>query len=191
MHIVIARYNESIDWLNDIEYSYTVYNKGLPDIEFEYTQLLNTGRESDTYLYHIVTNYDTIDQPIAFLQGKPFEHCSNLLEILKNNTNTESVVSLSDYIATDDRDGNPHHYGLPIGAVLDEIIFPNRMFNSFDFSTGAQYIVPVNCIKSKSHTWWNNVYETHTKWTNGAAGTAGPWIFERLWPVIWNYKESR
>ena len=58
--IVVARYKENLDWLKKIKKSkdikITVYNKGLPDIDIPFIQLPNTGRESGTYLYHIINN---------------------------------------------------------------------------------------------------------------------------------------
>ena len=70
--IVIARYNENLDWLKKIKKSkdikITVYNKGLPDIDVPFIQLPNSGRESGTYLYHIINNYDKLaDKPFGFL----------------------------------------------------------------------------------------------------------------------------
>jgi len=53
--IVVARYNEDIRWLNNEMHNCAIYNKGEPlNIENEF-MLKNLGRESDTYLNHIIT----------------------------------------------------------------------------------------------------------------------------------------
>ena len=71
---VIAHYNENLDWLMPIANHSHVYHKGtdlqpslLPLNAWEW--LPNIGRESHTYLYHIINNYDTLPEVTVFLQG--------------------------------------------------------------------------------------------------------------------------
>ena len=71
---VIAHYNENLDWLMPIANHTHVYHKGtdlqpqsLPLNAWEW--LPNIGRESHTYLYHIINNYDTLPEITVFLQG--------------------------------------------------------------------------------------------------------------------------
>ena len=70
MHIVIAHYTESLDWVNDIPKKYTisVYHKG-PGGDTP-----NIGRESHTYLKYIVDNYENLPKSVVFLQADPFDH---------------------------------------------------------------------------------------------------------------------
>ena len=74
MDVVIARYNEPIEWTQKIPSMYKVhlYNKGLP-LEGS-IQLENIGRESHTYLTHIVRNYDQLAEFTIFTQANPFDH---------------------------------------------------------------------------------------------------------------------
>jgi len=74
MDIVIARYNEAIEWIRQIPSPYKVYmyNKGVP-LEGS-IQLENIGRESHTYLTHIVRNYDQLAEFTIFTQANPFDH---------------------------------------------------------------------------------------------------------------------
>jgi hypothetical protein len=73
-----------------------VYNKGdpisLPDISV--INVRNVGRESHTYLTHIVDNYDYLANTIIFVQANPFEHVhrppiANLEEWLGSWSNVE------------------------------------------------------------------------------------------------------
>ncbi len=72
--LIIARYNEDLEWLkkyNDFEI--TVYNKGenLKESKlFQVINLANKGRESHTWLYHIVNNYYHLNEINIFLQGR-------------------------------------------------------------------------------------------------------------------------
>ena len=91
--LIIARYNEDLGWLKKYkDLKITVYNKGknLSDNKyFKVINLENKGRESHTWLYHIVTNYNNLDDINIFLQGKiddlgckafknPNEYCKNI-----------------------------------------------------------------------------------------------------------------
>jgi len=72
--LIIARYNEDLDWLEKYNnFKIIVYNKGLKlkDSPFyEVINLENKGRESHTWLYHIVNNYNNLNENNIFLQGR-------------------------------------------------------------------------------------------------------------------------
>jgi len=72
--LIIARYNEDLDWLEKYNnFKIIVYNKGLKlkDSPFyKVINLENKGRESHTWLYHIVNNYNNLNENNIFLQGK-------------------------------------------------------------------------------------------------------------------------
>ena len=72
--IIIARYNEDLSWLKEYqEFKITVYNKGdkLDDSPYyKIINLENIGRESHTWLYHIVKNYYKLNEVNIFLQGR-------------------------------------------------------------------------------------------------------------------------
>ena len=71
--MIIARYNENIDWLIPFKDICTIYNKGSNIVDnnnnFNIINLNNYGRESHTYLYHIINNYDTLTEYNIFFQG--------------------------------------------------------------------------------------------------------------------------
>lgn len=85
-NIVIARYDEDLNWIRPYNSIVTVYNKGEDDIVGFSTvlPLKNVGREGDTYLYHIVKNYTTLADRITFLQGKTLNHNHTVLFALDN-----------------------------------------------------------------------------------------------------------
>ena len=85
MNIVIAHYNESLEWLSTClapvqRRSVWIYTKGpdpirvdgVPDSQIK--TLPNVGRESHTYLTHIIENWDNLPERVYFLQGDPFPH---------------------------------------------------------------------------------------------------------------------
>ncbi len=77
VEIVVSRYNEDLQWLNEAPFSiYPVicYNKGVnEDYEIKNmkksVKLDNVGRESHTYLYHIINNYENLADITIFLPG--------------------------------------------------------------------------------------------------------------------------
>jgi hypothetical protein len=76
--IVIARYNEGLAWMKQKPFAGThaiIYNKGInnnfyhdPTVS-QVVDLENIGRESHTYLYHIVNNYHKLADITIFLPG--------------------------------------------------------------------------------------------------------------------------
>lgn len=77
IEIIIARYNESLAWtlVSPFDkFSYTVYNKG-DNESFEKSRvtkiinLPNVGRNDHTFLYHVITNYESIAPITVFLPG--------------------------------------------------------------------------------------------------------------------------
>ena len=71
--LIIARFKEDLSWLeNHKDFKIKVYNKGNKLIDNEYMKienLKNVGRESHTWLYHIVNNYKNLNEISIFLQG--------------------------------------------------------------------------------------------------------------------------
>lgn len=104
--IVIARYMETLEWINDDIFKNSkliIYNKGLDnnftknDNILKIINLPNVGREGHTYLYHIISNYKknkpyitiflpgSLDNQIKYLNAKFI-----LEQVIKNNY-TKSV----------------------------------------------------------------------------------------------------
>jgi hypothetical protein len=76
--LVVARYNENVEWTREFP-NKVIYNKGdratIPaDLQEYVIDLPNVGREAHTYLYHIVNNYDRLDDILIFSQGKYADH---------------------------------------------------------------------------------------------------------------------
>jgi Protein of unknown function (DUF3431) len=76
--IVAAHYREDLSWLKPVASIVTVYSKGNLETyrnDFpRYSLLPNIGRESHTYLHHIVYNYDTLADITLFTQGQIADH---------------------------------------------------------------------------------------------------------------------
>jgi hypothetical protein len=75
--IVVARYNENIEWLQPDIDNCIIYNKGTPLYCNNEILLDNIGRETHTYLYYILTNYNELPDIVLFTQGAISEHRRN------------------------------------------------------------------------------------------------------------------
>jgi len=76
IEIVVSRYNEDLVWLKSKKFRYptTIYNKGTNDNFYKpkgckVVKLPNVGRESHTYLYHVINHYDSLSHLTIFLPG--------------------------------------------------------------------------------------------------------------------------
>ena len=77
--IVVAHYNEDLRWLVPYADHCHVYHKGGNNwewpVEFkQWDTLPNVGRESHTYLHHIITNYHCLANVTLFVQGEVKNH---------------------------------------------------------------------------------------------------------------------
>lgn len=78
VEMVVSRYHETLEWLNEEPfntYPVVIYNKGSNDDFIKSNRIKkiipldNVGRESHTYLYHIINNYDNLSDITIFLPG--------------------------------------------------------------------------------------------------------------------------
>jgi Protein of unknown function (DUF3431) len=82
IELVVSRFTEVLDWLDDApfsQYRRVVYSKGPPTYictlpSFcKVRQLPNVGRESHTYLTHIIDNYERLAAVTVFLPGSAMD----------------------------------------------------------------------------------------------------------------------
>jgi hypothetical protein len=101
--IIVARYNENIDWLNDEKQNCIIYNKGNKLNIGNEVILKNVGRESATYLHYIIRNYNNLPDVIVFTQARISDHKGaddiNYLIKIKNEAleNSKSQNFLTHY----------------------------------------------------------------------------------------------
>jgi hypothetical protein len=110
IEIIVARYNEDLQWLKEYpfnQFEYIVYNKGINE-HFEKTNvkkiipLENIGVCDHTYLYHIIQNYDNLSNIIVFLPGSlSIEYkkakAKELLERIIKNKGMKAII-IGDYV---------------------------------------------------------------------------------------------
>ena len=180
--VVVARYNESLEWTSNISNTRTkciIYNKGSKlDHIGPIIHLPNVGREGHTYLYHIINNYDNLSEYTMFLQGQPFDHTPYLESILASDEWKKPfhVMSANIFNLTVNCDSNPYTM-----LELYNILFNRKKTEfSFWFGAGSQFCVSRATIRSRSKEFYQKIYAILARDVNPIEGHA----IERFWPMI-------
>lgn len=175
LDLVVARYRENVDWLSRFpETRQWVYEKDNPQADLS---LPNVGREAQTYLHHIVENYDRLAEVTVFLQGHPFDHTRDLDHKIRDLPQECGFMCLSEVPLVETGTGSPIHPRLPVGQRYQEL------FNAppLDYSlcrAGACFAVDRTTI----HRHPREFYARLRDWI--VTDTAGPWWVERMWKHI-------
>lgn len=181
VRLVIAKYKEDVTWTNKIkEHKITIYDKSESPI-INSIKLPNIGRETHTFLHHIVENYDNLDDVTVFLQGNPFEHIqvimgwqyfglpnapyppaltSEQLEKMCDKINNE-IKHTSDLASFYQVVYNDPYYtnGGNVNKHLSELLSENINNLSYTVSPGGQYIVPKKYILSRTKEVWKKALD--------------------------------
>ncbi len=176
--VVIAHYNESLEWLKEIKQPFIVYSKGEKALGTSVINIENKGREGDTWLRYIIAQYYYLPNVIYFLQGNPFEHYHDIIYLLKKNIAIKNYMSLGS-MGINKTDADFGH--LKVKETY-KLIFGHER-SSYQFATGAQYAVNKRMIIGKPLSWWQRLYEIYNDTPDNA------WVFERLWIYIWKYQQ--
>lgn len=178
--VVIARYLEDVYWLHDLNPNYKIYlyNKG-DYIATPYISLPNVGREAHTYLYHIIENYDNLDEFTVFIQADPFDHgvSYNLMNFLDFSKDFIPFIC-PDYLSCNEN-CHPHW-------EYDLISFCNKYEIKYEipfkFIQGAQFCVRENLIRKHKKSFYVNLLESLNDENPDEA-----YALERVWYYIFNF----
>lgn len=202
-HLVIARYNEDVDWLSQFQGQHDVflYNKGpsLSEQFYNTVELLNYGRESHSYLKHIIDFYEELPPWTIFSQANPFDHCANFADILRasdisqmralnllngaeNPLNSGHFVSFGHYWLFD-----LHKFKEPWENRTKAIewfrrwwLFPDKLPNT----EGAIFAVSSAGLRLRSKSFYQDLLDLHRE------TYLLPWVLEYLWPTLFEVDED-
>jgi len=184
LKIVVARYNESLDWTTGMP-NCIIYNKG-PDVETQQPmiKLPNVGREGHTYLHHIIENYDTLDDYTMFLQGFPFDHTPFLELILERGEwkRPFHIMARDVRYANINRDETCDQLENISSMIptFNAVFNRNKIDHPFYFGAGAQFCVSRDTIRTRPKHFYEKIRDILSSSVNPIEGY---WI-ERFWPMI-------
>lgn len=119
--LVVARYGEELEWLKDEDIrdmNVYIYNKGkdtIVDSRFIYIKLDNVGVCDHTYLHHIVTRYDNLEDVTVFLPAS----CTLLFKIPNKNRVFEHYDRFNSYFSNVGEYPNIHSFSLDTYQLSD------------------------------------------------------------------------
>lgn len=184
MEIVIARYNETLDWARDIPYKTHVYNKGDTGFLEGSIPLENIGREAHTYLHFIVENYNSLPECVLFLQGNPFDHIQidsfqELHASIKKRGYTPNLISV--IIPENFHETRPGVTLCPLtlGEWSKKHIGPGPEFPELLMYVGACFGVRKDFILSRPKEFYINLLHQCTTVNPDEA-----YFLERLWVYV-------
>jgi hypothetical protein len=184
--IVVARYNESVEWTTQF-LNVIIYNKGTP-LPNKFNQILlnNVGREGHTYYKHIYDNYDNLADYTIFLQGNPFDHSPNIISNLNNYVNNTDLSIdfefLSEQIINCNLSNCGHHNGLPLIEIYEKLFYERKEYMDFKFGAGAQFIVSKIKILQRPKEFYLKIVEMLDNNINPIEG----FVIERFHKLILN-----
>jgi hypothetical protein len=192
--IVVARYNENIDWTKQFS-NVIIYNKGIK-IGKGYNEIClnNVGREGHTYYKYICDNYDKLDDYTIFLQGNPFDHSPNIISNINKYISNKNLKIdfefLSEDIHTSSLDLECSRYWQCKNIHKNfERVFGVRFYhvltgnNECIFGAGAQFIVSKNRILQNPKKFYENI----VKMLEYSVDPIEGYDIERFHKYIFNY----
>lgn len=178
LQIVIARYNEDLEWMKEEpfnQYPTILYNKGENENYYHASNitqtipLTNVGRESHTFLHHIIENYDQLAEVTVFLPGscelgdKFTKAKTQILECAKHKNTVITCYKyypdgvhreLYDFHIEDHSTSNPNNKSAnPETSLILADIRPFGLWHEIRFPNITSKYVCYNCIIgiSKKH----------------------------------------
>ena len=228
--IIVARFNEDIEWARELDGDIFIYNKGsdwpwddIPKVDIE-----NYGREGETFVRAILEFYDVLKnyENVIFLQGSPHDHCKSFIELI-NSYNGNTIDFITDSVSVEyyptahyinnfhiaiidllfqkkqdifkanvsfaeknSEDSNKDYDNFALfeeSMALCTVLGINYLNEIVTYATGAQYIVPVANILSKSEQWWNILHELFLYYSKERGIESWTYSLERIWPLIWKH----
>lgn len=195
LEVVVSHYTESLNWLRNLPTGLqtTVYHKNTDEsAEYKGILLSNVGREAHTYLYHLVSRYNSLAEWTVFCQGKPFDHAYDFKKSLQQFVAHPTNISptgfrwLGHLIDTDDDQG--HRLFQPWsknedGRGLNLCDFHRELFGingpeQYTFVLGAQFAVHRDLIHRQPLSFYERALAVSVSFPDAAH------CYERNWDRV-------
>jgi hypothetical protein len=170
--LVVAKYKEDISWINELKdhFDIVVYNKDNNldphDLNFhkreyhidgiKWIDLPNIGREAQTYLFHIIENFDNLHDLEVFTQGNPFDHTPHFIQSLINLNPSDYYKNLCNERATQIRsdfincESNLVYFYYGTVNTLHREIFKKDVPEKYEIGIRGMFSVNRNAITDNS-----------------------------------------
>jgi len=199
--IIFTRYSESekciLDVHNKTDYKIFVYDRGKEKLNLPVSDRIvhiydeNNGREDGGYLRHIIDNYNNYSGIVVFSQADYGNHSWTQLDgAMDKWLNELSETSYKSYVVNKlscDKDGNPHHFGLPLETVWKKI-FDKDPPENYSFFPCSIFSTSWSTIRDYPIDFYKKIYDLtsikNNSIINNHQGLQIPWCLERFWEYI-------
>lgn len=210
--LVVAKYNEDMGWLCGMDASrIVVYDKGSSSIPQAHLlggvcALDNVGRESESYIHHVVSNYDRLTDYLVFVQGNPFEHMKgvtpNTFQEALDRELSKRPNQLLPLFTEWYNEPHDQYRAIKAKEYFEDMFIDRPAAKSSIFATGCQYIVPRHDIVCKPLEFYKGLHtkilkgETCHSEAHDGRGAFDPskisaWSFERIAPYVFGRYHPR
>jgi hypothetical protein len=197
--IIVAKYKENVEWLSKYIDIYPIYLYDKSGEKYNYNKsinveyLKNIGRESHTYLYHIVNNYDNLTDYVIFTQGTHIDHIKNFDSLIKpKNCYFYPYFIFPKKFRISKYKGNleSNHENLNIGEWFDKYInFDDSVDkNHYKIKFGAIFTITKENILSRPKEFYMDLLKQLENY--GSSPEIGHY-FERSWYYIFNCHKTK
>jgi nucleoside-diphosphate-sugar epimerase len=159
----VARYTESLEWLDKMtNANVVIYNKGSP-INRPCITKKNIGREVESFLYHVINNYDVLPDYLVFVQGNPFDHMTgvnsanfqkNIDDLISGSVSECKPLFANTYVESE----NEWHRNFHLNTYYRQF-FDSAPPAQYRFAAGVQYIIPKAKVLSRPLSFYQRIHE--------------------------------
>ena len=195
--LVVAKYSENLDWIADQAISDSrlrrifVYSKNGQMYNNDRVKceiINNVGRESHTYLYHIINNYDNLSDRVIFTQAKFNDHIrfndffrDDYIGLFGRTSNCYNFRLVHNYTYL-----LPNQDNFTFGEWMEKYIDPDDKYYTDKYGRfaryGACFTVAREDILSRPLDFYKKLIKQLETYYNPEVGH----FFERAWYYIFN-----
>ncbi len=193
--VVVSKYSEDVEWVKKIKYPCLIYDKSSTPVESSIHRP-NIGREAETLLYYIITNYNSLPNKTIFLQGDPRSNpVTYTYDEVINEVNKEHDNSLKT-ILTWEGHTDINQYWLKTCGILNSLLFEGD--SMVKYSSGVQYVIPKDVILNRPIDLYITLHMLVVKFghkglianLDNLNGGIDAWTMELVWGSIFNINKK-
>lgn len=189
--VVVSKYKENIDWIEKINHPVSIYDKSESPI-YNSIHRPNIGREAETLLYYIITNYTCLPNLTVFLQGdprsNPIKYTYEQVVEEVNNVKGDNLQPILTW------EGKCYfqNYWLKSCEILNTILFDNNPV--IKYASGSQYVIPKSNILNRPLSFYITLHMLMSKYGNKSLNSnksdlrdgIDAWTLEVMWGKIFD-----
>jgi hypothetical protein len=163
-NLVVSYYNEDLSWYEKMnKKNIIIYDKSSKPKVFTIPRD-NVGRDTETFLFHILEHYDNLPEYVIFVQGNPFDHMDSVIYPENFQARIDAILETKPACAKPlfcdmYKECACLHTGLLLKDYFKYIFETDVSPSTFSYAPGCQYIVPRHIILSRPRDFYKKIHE--------------------------------